>query len=158
MEQQLYLGEDQKWKWVRAVENIYPCRKPTQNIRLTHRIIVTIWTDLIVWDRLGCWQKKGVRIESELLWTPLAPLPGAGASYLRDNLWDWKIKEGHDQHVLLLTAYGSHQVALSHANHQAGGEGADVRCWEVIMKISGRITSKLLIPPIGKPLFEKHLL
>ena len=114
---------------------------------LAHGIIVTIWTDLIVWDRLGCWQKKGVRIESELLWTPLAPLPGAGASYLRDNLWDWKIKEGHDQHVLLLTAYGSHQVALSHANHQVGGEGADVRYWELIMKISGRITSKLLKYP-----------
>ena len=146
MEQQLSLSEDQKWKWVKAVENIYPCRNfatPPPKY-WAHGIIVTIWTDLIVWDRLGCWQKKGVRIESELLWTPLAPLPGAGASYLRDNLWDWKIKEGHDQHVLLLTAYGSHQVALSHANHQAGGEGADVRYWELIMKISGRIREAVI--------------
>ena len=62
-------------------------------------------------------KRKGRRIERELVRTK--PVTGGHllCSYLRDNLWDWKIKEGHDQHVLVLTAYGSHQVALSPANY-----------------------------------------
>ena len=62
-------------------------------------------------------KRKGRRIERELVRTKPVTRGHLLCSYLRDNLWDWKIKEGHDQHVLVLTAYGSHQVALSPANY-----------------------------------------